>query len=148
MYSSAFQAQLRGILVHENFHIQGVRDENFADHLTIKALHQEYGREGALSYIEFVENHSPGVVRNCLLTLVGQSEHLSASQRGEELRRYVDNLERGHDFSDRIRNASTKIMSREHIRRIHGTEVEDRDGKEPERESSFRRELPRVRVHR
>ena len=147
MYGGDFRTQFHGILVHENFHVQGIQDETLADRLTVETLLREYGREAALSYIEFVENHSPGVVTNCLLKLLGQSEHVDRAQRGNELRDYVDFLEMDTD-RDHVRDVTRRFMGREHINRIHGLETEGREESVPEREMRFHEKLTRIHVHR
>ncbi len=83
------RAKLLGILYHENFHKEGISDENLVDQKTVLRLHKEMGREAAEAYISFLENHGPGFLRNCWWMLRGRSEHLDAISRGEGLRGFL-----------------------------------------------------------
>ncbi|HLD73312.1 MAG TPA: AAA family ATPase [Bdellovibrionota bacterium] len=147
IYSGASQAQFHGILLHEGFHMDGVEDERLADYFTLDALVEEYGREGALAYIAFVEKHSPRVLWNCILTLFGQSEHLDREARVAELRQFIE-----APVED-VRVGRVAASSRRAFRRVFGNriskfETEEADRSEFKRDGRLHEGLPKVRFHR
>ena len=133
--------------MHEAFHVDGVEDERLADRLTLEALVEEYGREGALSYIAFVEKHSPGVLWNCVLTLFGQSEHLDREARVAELRRFIE-VPEGDGRVGRVAASSRRAFRRVFGNRISKFETEEADRLEFKRDGRLHEGLPKVRFHR
>ena len=134
------RAQFLGILYHENFHKEGIMDEVEVDRQTVSRLHAEMGEEAALAYIDFLETHGPGFLRNCWLMLSGKSQHLDAASRGEELRGFLD--------SSRSFDRSLEAGLRQTNLRIYSDAFRSKDSRDENGRDRLRLRLPPVKIRK